>query len=52
MEQLIGMFEKGAGVGAWIIGLALVLAVATPVVGLILTLIGKILRIGRKEDEL
>ena len=52
MEQLIGMFVKGAGAGAWIIGLAIVLTLAMPVVGLLLSLIGRMFSIGRKEDEL
>jgi len=52
LEELVGMFAKGAGVGAWIFGFALVIAITIPVVGFILMMIGRVLKIGRKGDDL
>jgi hypothetical protein len=46
------MFQQGAGVGAWVVGAALVLVVALPVFGVLFAVIAKVLRIGKGEDKL
>ena len=51
MSGIWTMMLKGAGVGAWVVGMALVLAVALPVFGVLLAVIAKVLRIGRGEDD-
>ena len=51
MSEIFGMFLKGAGVGAWVIGFAFALTVALPVLGLLFAVIARILKIGRKEDD-
>lgn len=50
MSGIAMMFERGVGVGAWVVGFLLVLALAFPAVALILSVIGRLLRIGRRED--
>ena len=45
------MMLKGAGVGAWVVGMALVLAVALPVFGVLFAVIAKVLRIGKGADD-
>ena len=52
MSEIFGMFLKGVGVGAWAIGFAFALVVALPVFGVLFAVIARILKIGRKEDEL
>ena len=42
---------KGVGVGAWAIGFAFALVVALPVFGVLFAVIARILKIGRKEDD-
>ena len=51
MSEVWTMMLKGAGVGAWVVGMALVLAVALPVFVVLLTAIAKVLRMGKGEDE-
>ena len=51
MSGIWTMMLKGAGVGAWVVGAALVLAVALPVFGVLFAVIAQILKIGRKEDD-
>ena len=46
MNELWMMFQKGAGIGAWVVGLALVLALALPVFGVLFALIARVLRAG------
>ena len=50
MSEIFGMFQKGAGVGAWVVGLAFALVIALPVFGLLFAVIARILKIGRKDD--
>ena len=52
MSEIFEMFLKGVGVGAWAIGFAFALTVALPVVGLLFAVIARILKIGRKEDDI
>ena len=52
MSEVWTMMLKGACVGAWVVGMALVLAVALPVFGALFAVIAKVLRIGKGEDEL
>ena len=52
MSGIWMMMLKGAGVGAWVVGAALVLAVALPVFGVLFAVIARVLRIGKGEDEL
>lgn len=51
MNEIWTMMAKGAGVGAWVVGAGLVLAIALPVFGVLFAVIAKVLRIGGKEDE-
>lgn len=51
MSELLAMFQRGAGVGAWVVGMALVLAVALPVFGVLFSLMAWVLRLGRHGDE-
>ena len=51
MSEIFGMLMKGVGVGAWAIGFAFALAVALPVFGVLFAVIARILKIGRKEDD-
>ena len=48
MSELWLMFQRGAGVGAWVVGMALVMTVALPVFGVIFAVIAKILDRGDK----
>ena len=54
MSEVWTMMLNGAGVGAWVVGMALVLAVALPVFGVLFAVIAKVLRIygasDRRED--
>jgi len=52
MSEVWSMMLKGAGVGAWVVGMALVLAVALPVFGVLFAVIAKVLRMGKGDDEL
>ena len=52
MSEIFGMFLNGVGVGAWAIGFAFALTVALPVLGVLFAVIARILKIGRKDDEL
>lgn len=52
MNEVWTMMLKGAGVGAWVVGAGLVLAIALPVFGVLFTVIAKVLSMGKKEDEL
>lgn len=45
------MFQRGAGIGAWAVGAVVVLLVALPVFGVILAVIGWILRGGKRKDD-
>ena len=47
MSEIWSMMLKGAGVGAWVVRAALVLAVALPVFGVLFAVIAKVLRIGK-----
>lgn len=49
MSELGMMFVKGAGVGAWIVGVLLVVAVALPVFGVMFSVIAKTLRAGTND---
>lgn len=51
MNELWMMFQRGAGVGAWVVGAALVLTVAMPVFGVLFAVIGWILRGGKRRDD-
>lgn len=51
MSEVWTMMQKGAGVGAWVVGAGLVLAIALPVFGVLFAVMAKVLRIGGKEDE-
>ena len=51
MSELLTMFGQGAGIGAWVVGAALVLTVALPVFGLLFALIGLVFRGVRKGDD-
>ena len=51
MSEIFGMLMKGVGVGAWAIGFAFALVVALPVFGVLFAVIARILKIGRKEDD-
>ena len=51
MSEIFGMFLKGVGVGAWAIGFAFALTVALPVLGVLFAVIARILKIGRKDDD-
>jgi hypothetical protein len=51
MSEVWSMMLKGAGVGAWVVGMALVLAVALPVFGVLFAVIAKALRFGRGADD-
>lgn len=46
MNELWMMFQKGAGIGAWVVGLALVLTLALPVFGILFAVIARVLRGG------
>lgn len=48
MNEVWTMMLKGAGVGAWVVGAGLVLAIALPVFGVLFAVIGKVLRMGGK----
>lgn len=52
MNEVWTMMLKGAGVGAWVVGAGLVLAIALPVFGVLFAVIAKVLSMGKKEDEL
>ena len=52
MSEVWMMFAKGAGIGAWVVGAALVLTVALPVFGVMFALIGRVLGGRRNSDEL
>lgn len=52
MSEVWTMMQKGAGVGAWVVGAGLVLAIALPVFGVLFAVIARVLRGGEKEDEL
>ena len=51
MSEVWTMMLKGAGVGAWVVGMALVLAVALPVFGVLFAVIAKVLRISGASDR-
>ena len=51
MSEVWTMMQKGAGVGAWVVGAGLVLTIALPVFGVLFAVIAKVLRMGGKEDE-
>lgn len=51
MSEIFEMFLKGAGIGAWVIGLAFALLIALPVFGLLFAVIGWILRGGKRRDD-
>lgn len=51
MNEVWTMMLKGAGVGAWVVGAALVLTVALPVFGVLFAVIGWILRGGKRRDD-
>ena len=51
MSGIWTMFQQGAGVGAWVVGAALVLTVALPVFGVLFAVIGWILRGGKRRDD-
>ena len=51
MSGIWTMFQQGAGVGAWVVGMALVLTVALPVFGVLFAVIAKVLRIGKGADD-
>ena len=51
MSWIWTMMLKGAGVGAWVVGAALVLTVALPVFGMLFAVIGWILRGGKRRDD-
>lgn len=46
MSELWRMFQLGAGVGAWVAGLALVVAIMLPVFGILMAVIARVLRGG------
>ena len=50
MSGIWTMMLNGAGVGAWVVGMALVLAVALPVFGVLFAVIAKVLRIGKGDE--
>lgn len=52
MNEVWTMMLKGAGVGAWVVGAGLVLAIALPVFGVLFALIARVLSMGKKEDGL
>ena len=52
MSGIWEMMLNGAGVGAWVVGAALVLTVALPMFVMLLTVMARVLRIGKGEDEL
>ena len=49
MNEIWTMMARGAGVGAWVVGAALVLVVALPVFGVLFAVIAKVLRIGSRN---
>ena len=49
MSGIAVMFARGAGVGAWVVGLGLVLVVALPVFGVLFALIARVLRTGNRN---
>mgnify|MGYP006988882297 CR=1 FL=1 len=49
MDGMWMMFQRGMGVGFWVVGLALVLIVALPVFGLLLALIARMIRSGNRD---
>lgn len=51
MNELWMMFQRGAGIGAWVVGLALVLTLALPVFGILFAVIARILRGGAAHAE-
>ena len=52
MNEVWTMMLKGAGVGAWVVGAGLVLAIALPVFGVLFAVMAKVLSMGKKEDKL
>lgn len=50
MSGIWTMMLKGAGVGAWVVGMALVLAVALPVFVVLFAVIARVLNIGNREQ--
>lgn len=52
MNEVWTMMLKGAGVGAWVVGAGLVLAIALPVFGVLFAVIAKVLRGGKSGDDL
>ena len=53
MSEIWMMLQKGAGVGAWVVGAGIVLTVALPVFAAVFAVIGRVLQIGDKDgDEL
>lgn len=50
MSEIWTMFQQGAGVGAWVVGAALVLTVALPVFVVLFAVIAKVLRTGKGEE--
>lgn len=46
MSEVWTMMQKGAGVGAWVVGAGLVLAIALPVFGVLFAVIAKVLSTG------
>lgn len=51
MNELWAMFQRGAGIGAWVVGFAVVVTVAMPVYALMTALIGWVLRGGRRKGS-
>ena len=51
MNDIWTMMARGAGVGAWVVGMALVLAVALPVFGVLFAVIARVLRISGASDR-
>ena len=50
MSDVWTIMLNGAGVRAWVVGMALVLAVALPVFGVLFAVIAKVLRIGKGDE--
>lgn len=50
MNEIWAMFQKGVGIGAGLVGAALVVALALPLIAIVCALLGRLFRI-KKDDE-
>lgn len=51
MNELWMMFQRGAGIGACVVGFAVAVTLAMPVYALMTAMIGWVLRSGRRREK-